>query len=363
MFNDFFEHSRNLLGVLLKDWRRYRRALTGQGASYLSLRNRDELLEAGPDGKGYRCDWQWTSDLHAPKFLPALGLRLMERALDDHPIRRAAAPEGKSQQPAISFVIGHRGFDRLPHLLATLESIAGQRDVSFECVVVEQSVSPEVRDHLPAWIRYIHTPLPYADMPYVRAWAFNIGAHVARAEVLVLHDNDMLVPVDYAKEVFERFRDGYQVMNLKRFIFYLSEAHSAALFSGKESLAQRPPQVVVQNLEAGGSVAITRKAYDQIGGMDESFIGWGSEDNEFWERAQTLKIWPFGYLPIVHLWHAPQSGKFNTDRSTTKLYEERSAIPVIDRIVELTARDFGNPRSCLVVRRPSSVVRHQSCAE
>ena len=354
MLSDILVHQRNLLSVLVKDWRRYRRALTGRDASYLELCNRYEHLEPAPDRKGYRCDWRWTSDLHAPKFLPVLGLKLMERALGEYPIRRAAVLEKPQQPPEISFVIGHRGVDRLPHLLATIESIAGQRDVSLECVVVEQSARPEVRDQLPAWINYIHTPVPYEGMPYVRAWAFNVGARVARGEALVLHDNDMLVPMDYAKEVCARLSDGYEAMNLKRFIFYLSQTHSAAVLAGNESLAQRPPEVVVQNLEAGGSIAITRKAYDRIGGMDEAFVGWGSEDNEFWERAQILKVWPFGYLPIVHLWHPAQSEKFDGKRSTAKLYEERSMIPVSERITELTSRNFGNsaaPHGCSVAGR------------
>ena len=341
MLNDIFAHYRNLLSIMLKDWRRYRRALTKSGASYLTLCNRYELLEAAPYGEGYRCDWQWTSDLHAPKFLPALGLRLMERALADHPISRAAAPENETQQPHISFVIGHRGVDRLPHLLATLESIAGQRDVSFECLVVEQSASSEVKDHLPGWIRYIHTPLPYAEMPYCRSWAFNIGVGHTRGEVLVLHDNDMLVPADYAANIVKQVQQGYEVVNLKRFIFYLSERHTRSVFSGT-GLTREAPLLIVQNLEAGGSIAITRKAYGQVGGMDEAFVGWGGEDNEFWERAQTRRIWPFGYLPIVHLWHAPQSGKLIGERPTARLYENRSRIPAVQRIAELTARGFGD---------------------
>lgn len=342
MLSETLMHHRNLVSVLVKDLRRYRRALTGRSVSYLELCNRYERLEPAPDGKGYRCDWQWTSDLHAPKFLPVLGLRLMERSVADHPIARSSAPEKKTQQPDISFVIGHRGGDRLPHLLATLESIAAQRDVNLECIVVEQSNQPEIESMLPAWVRYIHTPLPHADMPYSRSWAFNVGARGAQGEVLVLHDNDMLVPVDYAKDVFDRYIDGYQVMNLKRFIFYLDEADSAILFTDKKPLTPRTPESIVQNLEAGGSFAITRRAYSQIGGMDESFMGWGGEDNEFWERAQTLKVWPFGYLPMIHLWHRPQSGKGTSERPTAKLYEDRSRIPVMKRIAELTSRGFGN---------------------
>jgi hypothetical protein len=313
---------------------------------WVFVRNRNERLSPVPGRRspsGAQCDWQWTSDLHIAKVFPPLGRVLMKRSLHDWPIEFRAEPLQRDENAQVSFIIGHRGTERLPHLLLTLQSIAAQREVSLECVVVEQSVSPEVRDQLPAWIRYIHTPLPYADMPYSRAWAFNVGARAARGEVLVLHDNDMLVPVDYAKEVITRSGHGYDVMNLKRFIFYLTETHSGAVLSG-ESLSARPPETVVQNLEGGGSVAITREAYFAIGGLDEAFVGWGGEDNEFWERAQTRRVWPYSYVPIVHLWHPAQPQKAEANNPNQQRYQERSSSPVEARIRELTVSNFGSAR-------------------
>jgi hypothetical protein len=335
------QRGRNLAGVLLKDCLRYRRALRAQDTAYLGICNRRERLEPAPGGEGYRCDWQWTSDLHAPKYVPALGRSLMKRALADHPVCLVAAPEKRTCAPDVSFIIGHRGKERLPHLLLTLQSIAAQRDVSFECIVVEQSTVPEVKELLPFWIRYVHTPVPYPDMPYCRAWAFNAGARQARGEALVLHDDDMLVPMDYGEAVVARLKDGYEAMDLKRFIFYLTEADSSRTFSSEVLTTEKPPTAIMQNA-LGGTIAASRQAYFSIGGFDESFVGWGGEDNEFWERAQTIDVWPFGYLPMFHLWHAPQAEKFRSARATASLYEERSKIPVGDRIAELAARDFGN---------------------
>lgn len=323
---------------------------------WIYVRNRDERLTPDDAGRGTECDWQWTSDLHIARVFPSLGRALMKRALGDWPIGFRSEPVHPAEKPELSFIIGHRGIERLHHLLLTIQSIAAQREISLECIVVEQSNFSEVSKNVPAWVRYIHAPLPYAEMPYCRAWAFNVGARAARGEVLALHDNDMLVPQDYAREIMERFRDGYKVANLKRFIFYLAQNHSERLLTGMGDISDAPPQSVVQNLEAGGSVAIGREDYFDIGGFDESFIGWGGEDNEFWERAQTLEVWPYGYLPIVHLWHPMQSGKYKQDRSTAKLLELRSAIPLHERIAELAARDFGNPRSSLVVGHPPSVV-------
>jgi hypothetical protein len=329
------QHYRHKLAVLLKDWPRYRRALSGQNSTYLALCNRTERLESAPDGNGYRCDWQWTSDLHAPKYLPGLGLKLLRRALADHPIRRLPKPHTTSAHPDISFIIGHRGMERLPHLLATLESIAGQEGAGMECLVVEQDWRERLPGHLPPWVRHLHTPPPTPDLPYCRAWAFNVGVRLVRGAVLVLHDNDMLVPADYAARILQHVRQGYEALNLKRFIFYLSEAHSRGVFAGTAEPTEWAPETIVQNLEAGGSIAITREGYERIGGMDESFVGWGGEDNEFWERAQTLRVWPYGALPIVHLWHPAQPGKYQANNPMLKHYQMLSRIPAQTRIERL----------------------------
>lgn len=330
------------LGVLLLDYSRFSTALNRTDKSYAALCNRNELLEASTDGQGYRCQWQWTSDLHAPKYFPGLGMRLMTRAFSDHPIIRSRAPKKTNGKPDVTYIIGHRGSQRLPHLLATLEGIAGQNDAAIECIVVEQDIEATLAGRLPDWVKHIHTPPPTVDMPYCRSWAFNVGAKAASADVLVLHDNDMVIPADYSKEILAKVKNGFEVVNLKRFIFYLTEKHSAAMFENAYSLDAHAPESIMQNSEGGGSIAITKKAYQTIGGFDESFIGWGGEDNEFWERAQTLPLWPYAYLPLVHLWHAAQPGKAQSDNQTLKHYRIRSMLPAEMRINELRLVNSGN---------------------
>jgi hypothetical protein len=334
--------TRTFLGVLLKDLPRYAFALRREGQAHLTVRNRSEKLESAPDSSGFRCVWNWTSELHAPKVIPLLGKHLMRRALAEHRIVRAEAPAGGSlDMPQVSFLIGHRGMSRLPHLLATLQSIAAQQGVGVECIVIEQDQHAVLASHLPPWVRLIHTPPPSLDMPYCRSWSFNIGARHARSPVLVLHDNDMLVPVDYASQILHRIKQGYEVVNLKRFIFYLSQSHSDAVITASASLLEAAPEVIVQNLEGGGSIAITRAGFERIGGMDESFIGWGGEDNDFWERAQLLQVWPWANLPIVHLWHASQPGKFDAEYETALHYKAMRQVSAAQRIRRLQGRRQG----------------------
>lgn len=326
---------KKLIGVIVKDLPNYLLKLILPAPSYLKICNRYEQCEPDLFGKGYRCNWQWTSDLHAPKYLPFLGKWLMKRALKDHPIKIIDESGQQSIDPDITFIIGHRGTTRLPHLLATLKSIASQQKCSIECIVVEQDHKQLIKGQLPDWVRYIYTPVPTPDYSYNRSWTFNVGFQIARGKVLILHDNDMLIPIDYASEILPIINKGYEVVNLKRFIFYLTEVHTQLLFENQYRLLEQAPESIVQNLEAGGSIAIGRDAFKKIGGMDESFIGWGGEDNEFWERAQTLKVWSWAYLPIVHLWHPAQPEKHKANNSTLNHYQILSGIPAQTRIEKL----------------------------
>jgi GT2 family glycosyltransferase len=258
----------------------------------------------------------------------------MRAALAAWPIDSSPAPG--TGHPDVTFLIGHRGRARLPLLLATLGSIAAQDQAAVECIVVEQAASAEVERDLPSWVRYIHQQVP-DGVPYNRAATFNTAAAAARGAILVLHDNDMLVPVRYAAELIRQCGRGWDALDLKRFIFYLTESDSTRALRG-EPFSISDGAEVIQNLR-GGSIAITRAAYEAIGGFDETFVGWGGEDLEFWERAETLCTNRFGYLPIVHLWHEAQpEKKRGNDAPGVKRYNELAAVPVAERIARLLRR-------------------------
>ncbi len=197
---------------------------------WMKICNRNEKLVAGVDEpkedkheanrneasrSGYQCDWKWTSNLHLSAVFPVFGGMLYNRAMGEFPVSLQSRPlqPGKGK-PAVSFIIGHRGNSRTPLLLKTLESIAGQQvgngDCTVECIVVEQDNLPLVRDQLPGWVKYIHTPLPQPDMPYSRSRAFNAGVCEATADILVLHDNDMLIPSVFTHEVMAIVARGYE---------------------------------------------------------------------------------------------------------------------------------------------------------
>jgi hypothetical protein len=335
---------RHRIGALVYDWVPFELRMRGIGVRsgrpepWLQIRNRNESIAM--DERGVQCLWRFASDLHIANVFPSAAARLMRKALTRWPVTMRDAPEAMNSPPRLSFLIGHRGVDRLPHLLATLRSIAGQTGIAFECVVVEQSVAPEIERSLPSWVRYLHTPLPRPDLPYCRAWAFNVAARHAQGDILVMQDNDVLIPERYAYEAVSRVMEGWSFVDLKRFLFYLDEKTTMKVFADGA-----PPRevtaVVTQNLD-GGSIVVRRDAYDAIGGFDESFIGWGGEDNDFFDRARFLGcVNRFSYLPLLHLEHPPQPGKASVTSDAVKRYRVMENVDPDQRIARLRAIEQG----------------------
>ncbi len=336
---------RHLIGALVYDWVPFELRMRGIGARdgrpepWLQIRNRRETISTNE--RGVQCDWRFASDLHIGKVLPSTAARLMRRSLHRWPIAMRDLPAPMSGPPRISFLIGHRGTGRLPHLLAALRSIAGQSGVAFECIVVEQSVATEVKSHLPPWVRYLHTPLPFPDLPYCRSWAFNIAAGQAQSDILVMHDNDVLIPERYAYEAVQRVEEGYSFVDLKRFIHYLDADATARVFA-TGAPPRGVPALIVQNLVGGISIVARRDAYDAIGGFDESYVGWGGEDNDFIDRAAFAGgMYRFGYMPVLHLEHPPQPGKASQDSGAVQRYRAMESVDPGQRIARLRAIEQG----------------------
>jgi hypothetical protein len=333
-----------MVAATIVEWPRFEWNL--RRGSWIEIRNRRERLVPDETRHGFRCDWRWTSELRLPKSFPGAADRLFRAATRQWPIvvaDRMTPPRRGSPIADVAFIIPHKGSVRTANLLLTLQSIAAQRDVAVECIVVEQGdPRSQLAGLLPAWVRHIVLTAPMPDMPFNKSWLLNAGVRAAGAEMLVLHDNDMLVPERYALEVLARRAAGFEVLDLKRFIFYMDEESTRRAFASGRLDRAMHIESVVQNLTAGGTMAVSRTAYDAIGGYDESFYGWGGHDTDFWERALTRRVDPHGYLPILHLWHAASAGKEQRDRDPgTRRYTELEHVDPRERIATLAQRPRG----------------------
>lgn len=304
---------------------------------WISARNHNENLKVTDRGVDTRILGPYSIDLYAAHVFPRIGLKLMRHAFGKWPIRFSKTASNRGV-PDITFVIPHRGIDRLPLLLSTVRSILAQCGVSIECIVVEQNHKQEVTG-LPEGVRYIHLPHPHDRAGWHKSWAYNVGVKAARAAIVVCHDSDILVPCDYAREIIRHIQyNRYEVVHLQRFLFSLNIEATEKILKEESVCFEFPPDRVRQNWQ-GGTLAIKKDAFFKIGGYDESFIGWGGEDNEFYNRCTTLNGWYYGYLPFVHLWHEPQPEKVLPEhKSNLNRMRERLGQPPDVRIMYLKAR-------------------------
>jgi hypothetical protein len=320
-----------LRGVVNRATVAFPRAAARLGRSWIDVRDAGDAVTR--EEHGVVCDFLESRRVRFAEH-PSWGARLMRNALAQWPIAFASAPK-VAGTCRITFVLGHRGSARIPHLLTSIATIAAQ-DVPLECIVVEQSVESEARAHLPPWVRYVHTPCAGAAAPYERSWALNVGARAARGDVLVLMDNDLCLPRAFASEVW-RVLASFDAARLHRFVFYLDDATSRAVMQTR-SFDVRPALTHVLQNSVGGVTAIRTSAYAAIGGHDERFAGWGGEDIEFYDRCRTLRFQEQAYLPVVHL-HHPASRTISP--TMADYFITRRAVSAVERAAELMAAPWG----------------------
>lgn len=351
---------RDLPGVVLKDLPRYRRAFERSGAGFesdpdgwISLCNRNERLLQVPGQRGFQCDFADGTTLHAPQVWHSLARRMLASALAEWPIEFAQEPvRGGRDEPEVSVIFTHSGADRLPLLLRTIETVNAQREVACECIVVDQSKVP-VRDALPRHVRHIWLDNSALEPGWRKSWGYNVGARAARGDILLFQDGDVLMPARYAAEVWSALRSGHQAAaSLQRFLFYFDQETTRGVLGGLLDVNSAEVEQVRHNWK-GGTIAIRRDAFFDIGGFDEGFVDWGGEDDEFYDRCAEVGHRRAGYIPFVHLWHAPQQGRATKveNENTKRVMPSRMALTRAARINELKRRQFGQIQTPSPTRR------------
>lgn len=308
------------------------------GLTWLDLHNRWEQISEDAVTGGRVCHWRDSSPLTVAKFFPRVGARILHHCLRLWPVSFEARENAMSDKPEVSFVIGVRGTGRLPQFQATVDSLLAQEECPAEVIVVEQSWEKQFAEIIPAGARYIHTQATSSDMPFNRSWALNVGVREAKGRVVVLHDGDYVAPKFFAREVARKVSGEIQSARLPRYIFYFDQQTSAGIQQRRTFDGVTRLEKIVQNNPT--PMALTRDAYLQIGGHDESFYGWGGEDLEFLDRARTLRHAEGAFLPIFHMWHeeAPQRASGHRNRS---ILDQKMAVPTAARKSQLAQAAFG----------------------
>jgi hypothetical protein len=240
-------------------------------------------------------------DLIAVKKWRWYSCALLKNALSEHRPRFVSGSFPLTS-PTVTFVIPYMdsGEDRRKGLQLCVESIAGELGGEARVVIVEQGTVSTV-DWLvsrfpPSFLQSILLP---KTGPFERSATINLGVATASTEVIVLHDGDIMVVSGFRQVVHQFASSVYEAAWPLLMTFYLNEDETGRLPGEMPRLAMS----CCRELESI-SILIRKAAFERLGGFDEGFLGWGSEDNEFYDRAATLNVCPRRQLFGLHAWHS-----------------------------------------------------------
>lgn len=196
----------------------------------------------------------------------------------------------------------------------------------YRIIVVEQDREPYARAELaPLADRYVFAYNPGA---YNRGWAFNIGARFTQGdEPLCLLDADILLPPGSLAGGLETLAAGRNAFQPFREVVFLDRESSERLIHERLRYPNRPLDVYdfegsMFETARGGCTWVRSNLYQQVGGHDERFRGWGREDREFSERlARTLRVKRLAGC-VLHLHHPRPQEEDAWALANRALYEE-----------------------------------------
>lgn len=145
----------------------------------------------------------------------------------------------------------------------------------------------------------------HLEGPFNRAAAINTAAREAGDwDVAVVADGDVVCNPDQLRQAIDRAREtGRMTLAYSRYIG-LREPMTARILDGFDG-SWLPGAELKMASHVSSLVAVPRSLFDEVGGFDERFVGWGHEDVAF---AATCRVLGGGIERIEgdvwHLWHA-----------------------------------------------------------
>lgn len=148
-----------------------------------------------------------------------------------------------------------------------------------------------------------------------RSAAINCAAADGPWDVAVIADADTWVPFPQLVEAVDTARSTGRVCAAFDMVVEINQSSTHDLLKGRRSLLDTDhlsaDRIRVTDLEVQSSaIVVPRQVWDDVGGFDERFVGWGGEDNAFWRAATILGGEPDRVSGMAyHLWHEPSAGK------------------------------------------------------
>lgn len=164
--------------------------------------------------------------------------------------------------------------------------------------------------------------------PFSVSRALNEAASRATGDVFLLFGADHIPDTDVIKWATEQLREpGFQWCPLFRKLAYASEALTWSIIHdewfARGDLAP-PDSWELHDSSCPGVLAVTREAWQEVGGMDEDFEGPGFEDNDLVARLTArYTSGPASPYTLRELWHGTAHRDYGPNTRNAKLFARK----------------------------------------
>ncbi|MDC0379372.1 glycosyltransferase [Litorivicinus sp.] len=194
-------------------------------------------------------------------------------------------------------------FNRPDTLDLVLQTVATQSRIPDEVVVCDDGSSIETSMVVSRWNQFL--PIRHAwqpDRDFRAARSRNLGVSKSVSEYVVLVDGDCLLPANFVTNHIKLARAGYIVAGGRRL---LADSETHALLSRAIPLESAfthwkfrsiPLGTIRYSNPSGWKIVRTcnlglyRDEFQNVGGFDEAYVGWGREDSDFVVRLLHLGL-------------------------------------------------------------------------
>jgi predicted glycosyltransferase involved in capsule biosynthesis len=199
-----------------------------------------------------------------------------------------------------TYIIGYRHkLERITNLKKVLEWLSGFNGV--EIIIVEQDSSPKLPTFTLKGFKYIFTK---SNFPYNRSWAFNVGLKNSTTNVIAFGDSDLIMTPTSLIESIKQLQN-YECVSPYNKVIDLEMYENNLNLIQLEQI-NRPGRGELDNQKinlTGGIVIYRKESILKIGGWDQSFIGWGAEDDFQTHKTKMLLSWFENKAKVFHLYH------------------------------------------------------------
>ncbi len=240
--------------------------------------------------------------------------------------------------------VREKSLQNMINCLSVQETPASLEPIVYELIIVEQA---ELMDNLGS-LRY--SVIPSLSVPYKhirlsskdsfnKSWCMNVGARQAIYPHLLFMDADSLFGKDFFRTIKRYIRETPAPHNNIMFCWN----YIIALIGKDNPIARhiRPDMTM-----AMGGIWYAKKDFyfNEFGGMNENYFGYGGEDNDAYERACfAMKVPAVSYMPypLAHQYHdwEPQSNRAINYFDITRKYPQE----IINRLKSIGVGNSDHP--------------------